>query len=143
MADPYYLQRFIEAQNSRYETVVSELTNGRKQSHWMWFIFPQIAGLGQSELAKKYAISSIDEARAYLAQPLLGSRLREATTIVNQLSDLTALEIFGNIDALKFHSSMTLFYQAGNDDTFLLALKKYFKGQLDIKTLEILQSQGG
>lgn len=141
MPDDYYLQRFIEAQNTCYEFVISELTNGKKQSHWMWFIFPQIAGLGQSERAKKYAISSIDEARVYLAQPLLGSRLREVTTIVNQLSGVTALEIFGNIDALKFHSSMTLFYQAGNDDIFLLALKKYFKGQSDIKTLKILQSQ--
>ena len=111
MDDPYDLQRFVDAQDAggTYERAVAELHGGRKQSHWMWFVFPQVAGLGQSPASKWFAISSLEEARAYLRHPVLGPRLAESTGILGQLPDGGANEIFGGLDAQKLRSSMTLF----------------------------------
>ena len=140
-ADPHILQRFVEAQASVYEEVLSELRAGRKRSHWIWFIFPQIAGLGYSPTAQYYAIRSLSEAQAYLQHPILGQRLRECTQIVNQIAGSTIHEIFGSPDDLKFRSSMTLFTKATNDnEPFVAALQKYFEGKPDPRTLERIES---
>ena len=140
MDDPHNLQRFVGAQSSVYAQVCSELRDGRKRTHWMWFIFPQIEGLGYSELARRFAISSLQEAQAYLAHPILGPRLRECTRLVNQAGGRSIEQIFGSPDDLKFHSSMTLFARAAPDDeqVFDEALRKYFGGQPDPATLERL-----
>ncbi len=112
MSDPHDLQRFVDAQNPVFDQVLSELQAGHKRSHWMWFIFPQIRGLGASPMANRYAISSIAEARAYLGHPILGPRLRECTRLVTEIEGRTIAEIFGYPDDLKFRSSMTLFAHA-------------------------------
>ncbi len=131
------LERFIVAQDPIYERVVAELRAGRKTTHWMWFVFPQIAGLGRSRASVRYALASLDEARAYLDHPVLGARLRECTQIVADHSGLTAFEIFGGIDALKLHSSMTLFAHAAPDDPlFKTVLDRYFDAQADPNTLD-------
>jgi uncharacterized protein (DUF1810 family) len=138
-ADPHNLQRFIDAQHPIYGQVRDELQAGQKESHWMWFIFPQIKGLGSSPTAKKYAIGGIEEARAYLIQPLLGYRLRECTQLVNAVNGRSIEEIFGHPDHRKFHSSMTLFAHAyPSEKLFTAALAKYFQGEQDGKTLEQL-----
>jgi uncharacterized protein (DUF1810 family) len=135
--DPHNLQRFIDAQHPIYGQVRDELQSGRKESHWMWFTFPQIKGLGSSPTAQKYAIQDLDEAKAYLNHPLLGFRLRECTQLVNAVSGRTIDEIFGYPDHLKFHSSMTLFaHVSPGDKMFTAALAKYFHGELDRRTLE-------
>ena len=134
--DPYDLQRFVDAQRPVYAQVLSELGAGRKRSHWMWFIFPQIAGLGSSPMARRYAIASRDEAAAYLDHPLLGPRLRECTRVVKAIDGSGVEDIFGNPDDMKFRSSMTLFAQATSDNAdFLAALDKYFAGARDPATL--------
>jgi uncharacterized protein (DUF1810 family) len=136
MSDPYKLQRFVDAQAPVYKQVISELRAGRKRSHWMWFVFPQIAGLGRSDMARRYAISSLDEAKAYLAHPVLGPRLRECTALVNEVQGSSVDEIFGYPDDLKFGSSMTLFARAATDNrVFDTALKRYFGGKADAQTL--------
>jgi uncharacterized protein (DUF1810 family) len=138
-ADTHNLQRFVDAQHPIYGQVRDELAGGRKESHWMWFIFPQIKGLGTSATAQKYAISGIAEAEAYLGHPLLGFRLRECAQLVNAVNGRSIEDIFGYPDHLKFHSSMTLFARASpNDKVFTAALAKYFDGELDSKTLEQL-----
>jgi uncharacterized protein (DUF1810 family) len=138
-SDPYNLQRFLDAQHSIYGQVRDELRSGRKESHWMWFIFPQIQGLGTSPNAKKYAITDLAEAKAYLAHSLLGFRLRECTQLVNAVEGRSIESIFGYPDHMKFHSSMTLFAQASEADTlFADALKKFFHAQADLRTLEKL-----
>ena len=135
----FNLQRFVDAQTDYYDRAVSELRAGMKRSHWMWFIFPQIAGLGRSSTASYYAISSLKEAEAYLAHPVLGARLRECTLIVNKIEGRSVDEIFGYPDDLKFRSSMTLFAKASADNQiFLDALKKYFDGEMDELTLQRL-----
>jgi uncharacterized protein (DUF1810 family) len=140
--DTYDLERFVQAQEGVYEQACSELRAGRKRTHWMWFIFPQIKGLGSSEMAMRYAIASIEEAKAYLEHPVLGSRLRECTQTVLDVKGKTAEEIFGYPDNLKFHSSMTLFAQAAEiseeDLVFSQALDKYFEGKEDAETIERL-----
>jgi uncharacterized protein (DUF1810 family) len=140
MNDPYNLQRFVDAQNSVYEQVRSELRQGRKRSHWMWFIFPQIKGLGRSHMADAYAIASKIEAAAYLKHSVLGPRLRECTQLVTQVEGRTLEQILGYPDNLKFRSSMTLFAQAADDDNqlFVAALRKYCNGELDPATVERL-----
>lgn len=139
MDDPYQLKRFIDAQAYVYDEVLEELSRGRKTSHWMWFIFPQIDGLGSSHLAKKYAITSLQEAQAYLADPRLGSRLRECTRIVNGLKHRTLEQVFGSTDALKFRSCMTLFALADPDEAeFEEALKLYCDGKKDPLTMDQL-----
>ena len=118
MDEPYDLERFVRAQNAgrTYERAVAELRNGRKESHWMWYVFPQISGLGQSPTSKTFAISSLEEAKAYLRHPVLGARLAECTSVVAGTDGATAEEIFGGIDALKLRSSMTLFMRATSDE---------------------------
>ena len=132
------LERFVEAQAPVYDRALAELKAGRKQSHWMWFVFPQIAGLGRSPMAQHYAIQNLAEARAYLAHPLLGTRLRECTQAVLDVEGKTAHEIFGSPDDLKFRSSLTLFDFASPDDIFRTALEKYFDGEADALTVEKL-----
>ncbi len=134
--DPYDLQRFIAAQKSVYQEVREELRQGKKRSHWMWFIFPQIEGLGHSVMAQRYAISSLAEARAYLEHPLLGTRLRECTHLVAAAEGRSIDDIFGSPDNMKFRSSMTLFVTAAPDEAvFSDCLKKYFVGAPDAQTL--------
>ena len=140
MGDPHNLSRFVTAQAPVWARVAAELAAGRKQSHWMWFVFPQIAGLGHSTMAQLYAIGSLDEARAYLAHPLLGPRLHQATELVLAINGKTAHEIFGSPDDLKFRSSMTLFAAAAPDEPlFQHALDKYFAGEGDPLTLQKLR----
>ena len=127
MNDPWDLQRFVDAQNPVYERVCAELRRGCKETHWMWFVFPQMRGLGQSAMATRYGISSQAEAEAYLLHPVLGPRLRECTGLVNLIDGRTVDEIFGSPDNLKFRSSMTLFASATQDNAvFAEALRKYF-----------------
>ncbi|MBC8747461.1 MULTISPECIES: DUF1810 domain-containing protein [Paraburkholderia] len=132
-------QRFLDAQNPVYAQVCDELKHGRKRSHWMWFVFPQIHGLGASAMAQRFALSSLAEAQTYLRHPILGPRLRETTQLVNLVGDRSIEEIFGYPDYLKFRSSVTLFARATNDnDVFVEALRKYFGGEADPRTLELL-----
>ncbi|MEX3788552.1 DUF1810 domain-containing protein [Paraburkholderia sp. BR14374] len=139
MDDPYDLQRFLDAQDPVYAQVCDELKHGRKRSHWMWFVFPQIEGLGTSAMAQRFALSSLAEAQAYVRHPILGARLRETTQLVNLVSDRSIEEIFGYPDHLKFRSSVTLFAHATNDnDVFVEALRKYFGGEADPRTLQLL-----
>ncbi|HUI80747.1 MAG TPA: DUF1810 domain-containing protein [Bryobacteraceae bacterium] len=139
MHDPYHLQRFLDAQDTVVDQVRSELRLGRKSGHWMWFIFPQIRGLGHSHLANLYAITSREEAAAYLEHPILGPRLRECTQLVNQVEGRSIEQIFGYPDYLKFRSSMTLFAHAGaENDVFTHAIGKYFAGEYDRLTIERL-----
>jgi uncharacterized protein (DUF1810 family) len=133
MADD--LDRFVTAQEGVYEGVLEELRRGRKTGHWMWFVFPQIAGLGHSAMSQHYAIGSLDEARAYLAHPVLGPRLRECARIVAETTDRTALEILGSIDAMKLRSSVTLFHRAAPDEpVFAEVLDRFYDGRPDEAT---------
>ena len=133
------LERFVEAQAPVYDQALRELRAGRKQSHWMWFVFPQIAGLGHSAMAQTYAVESLEEARAYLAHPVLGVRLRECCQAVMDAQGKSAHDIFGSPDDLKFRSSMTLFDMAAPNDVFRTALEKYFDGAVDPFTLQNLR----
>jgi len=140
MSDPYNLHRFVEAQERVFDRVVGELKSGLKRSHWMWFIFPQIRGLGSSPMAQIYAISSLDEAKAYLQHPILGERLRECVRLVNNVEGRTRHEIFGSPDDMKFHSSMTLFALANpQEPLFAAALEKYCDGVTDSATIDRLK----
>jgi uncharacterized protein (DUF1810 family) len=141
MDDPYDLNRFVTAQDSggTYDQAVAELRRGRKASHWMWFVFPQVAGLGQTPTSRWFAISSLDEARAYLAHPVLGPRLLECAGIVAQAGGRTAEQIFGGIDALKLRSSATLFLRAAPDEpVFAEVLERFFGGEPDAATDRLL-----
>ncbi|WP_205634024.1 DUF1810 domain-containing protein [Labilithrix luteola] len=138
---PYDLERFVLAQNgaNTYAHALQELRRGRKTSHWMWFVFPQIAGLGQSSMARTYAIASLEEARAYLAHPILGKRLLECLDVLRALPETNAQTIFGGIDAIKLRSSLTLFLRAAPDQAiFQELLERYFGGVLDPATDERL-----
>lgn len=138
----YQLERFVAAQEGVYQQAVNELSAGRKRSHWMWFIFPQLAGLGSSAMAQHYAISGLAEARAYLAHPVLGARLRECGALALAVQGATVHGIFGSPDNMKFHSSMTLFAQAAPDDAlFRACLDKYFGGVPDQATLDLLHKE--
>lgn len=144
MEDPYDLERFVLAQDAgeTYRHALEELRGGAKRSHWMWFVFPQLAGLGQSPTARKYAVSSIDEARAYLRHPVLGPRLVECAEVVAGLEGRTAGQIFGGIDERKLHSSMTLFLRADPQQAaFRVVLAKYFEGLPDAATDRLLAGQ--
>lgn len=139
MNDPFNLQRFVEAQAPVFEQARSELREGRKTGHWMWFIFPQIQGLGSSSMAREFAIGSLAEAQEYLKHPILGPRLRECTRLVNEVKDRSIHQLLGYPDDLKFRSSMTLFAHATADNqVFMDALQKYFAGEFDRLTLERL-----
>jgi uncharacterized protein (DUF1810 family) len=139
MIDTYNLERFIAAQAGIYETALSEIRHGHKRSHWMWFIFPQIAGLGFSAMAQEYAIRSLGEARAYLTHLVLGSRLRECVAALQGLTNTSAEAVFGGIDAIKLRSSLTLFIAAGADPLLQSALDRWFGGQEDARTLRLLE----
>jgi uncharacterized protein (DUF1810 family) len=141
MADPYRLRRFLDAQdlNRTYQQVISELRNGRKSSHWMWYVFPQVKGLGRSWTANEYAIASLDEARAYLQHPVLGPRLVECARLLLAIDGKSAADVLGSLDAIKLRSSMTLF--AGADPqqaVFRRVLDKYFQGSEDPETIRRL-----
>jgi uncharacterized protein (DUF1810 family) len=139
------LGRFLRAQEDRgtYERALAELRAGRKRSHWMWFVFPQLQGLGHSELSRRYAIASLQEARAYLADPVLGARLRECATALLALEGASAQDVLGGVDALKLRSSMTLFARAAaapeEEDLFERVLARYFAGAGDELTLRLLE----
>jgi uncharacterized protein (DUF1810 family) len=138
-SDPFHLQRFVDAQARVYAGVVDELRAGRKRSHWIWFVFPQIAGLGSSATAARYAVSSLDEARAYLRHDVLGPRLHECTRLVNAVQDRSIGEIFGSPDDMKVRSSMTLFARATEDNSdFVELLARYYDGNEDPLTLQRL-----
>jgi uncharacterized protein (DUF1810 family) len=137
--DPFDLQRFVDAQARVYRQVVDELRAGRKRSHWIWFIFPQIAGLGSSATAARYAIASLDEARAYLRHDVLGPRLQECTQLVNAVQGRSIGQIFGSPDDMKVRSSMTLFAHATDDNgDFVELLARYYDGEKDPFTLQRL-----
>lgn len=136
------IDRFLEPQKSSYAIALGEVRNGRKVSHWMWYIFPQLRGLGQSNVAWYYGIEDLDEAKAYLDHPVLGQRLREITQTALGLSETDPMKIFGWPDDMKFRSCMTLFAQVSGDDLFTRVLDKFFGGQEDSMTLELLKQKG-
>jgi len=143
MHDPHRLQRFVDAQDEdrTYDAALRELRDGRKRSHWMWFIFPQIAGLGQSPASRRYAISSLDEARASIEHPVLGPRLEECARALLERPGASARDIFGGIDAMKLRSSMTLFHRADPDNPlFSEVLDRYFGGEPDEATDRLLDA---
>ncbi len=143
-ADPFDLRRFVDAQDRVYDTVLAELRNGAKRSHWIWFVFPQLRGLGHSPTAVRFGISSLDEARAYLAHPVLGPRLRECTRLVAAIDDSSADDVFGWPDNLKVRSSMTLFARATDDPDvqaeFRAVLDKFYDGAEDSATVDLLSA---
>ncbi len=137
--DPFDLQRFVDAQDRVYDQVLAELRAGAKRSHWIWFIFPQLSALGRSSTAKRFGIASLAEAQAYLAHPVLGSRLRECTRLVLAIDGRSVDDIFGRPDNLKVRSSMTLFAHATGDNAdFTAVLDKFYGGEQDPRTLELL-----
>jgi uncharacterized protein (DUF1810 family) len=141
MQDPYRLRRFVDAQNqnSQYQAVVSELRNGRKSSHWMWYVFPQVKGLGRSWMANEYAIGSLAEAQAYLRHPVLGPRLIECAQLLLAIDGKSAADVFGLVDAMKLRSSMTLFSRADPQQAvFHQVLDRYFQGSEDQETISRL-----
>lgn len=140
MGHDFNLQRFVDAQDPVFEDVLLELRRGDKEGHWMWFIFPQIKRLGSSAMSQRFAISSRAEAQAYLAHAVLGPRLIQCTELVNAVEGRSAERIFGPMDAMKFRSSMTLFREVASDALFGQALKKYFAGEPDTRTLQLLGS---
>lgn len=137
--EPFDLNRFVVAQAREYAQALAELRAGRKQSHWMWYVLPQLRGLGSSRMANLYAIGSLAEARAYLAHPILGPRLRECVAALNGLAGLSAVDVLGEVDAAKLRSCLTLFAEvAGDDPGFIEGLNKYFQGLPDRRTLSLL-----
>ena len=129
---------FREAQDPIYSQVIEELRGGKKQGHWMWFIFPQIAGLGSSEMSVLYSLADLEAAIAYADDATLGQRLRECCTLANAVKGLSAIEVFGAVDSLKLQSSLTLFLLATKEPVFQFGLAKYFRGEMDPKTVEIV-----
>jgi len=141
MTDTTFLKKFLDAQEHDYDVALAEIKKGRKQSHWMWYIFPQIQGLGFSEMSRRYAIKSTAEAQQYLADPVLGARLIEISRELTQLGSGNATAVFGTPDDLKLRSSMTLFSSLANTDpVFDLVLRKFFNDEKDPKTLTIMQT---
>lgn len=139
MPDPHDLERFVDAQSADYAHALAELRAGRKQNHWMWYVLPQMRGLGTSPMSRQYGIASLDEARAYLAHPVLGPRLRECVAVMNALPGNDPRAVLGPTDALKFRSCLTLFATvAPEEHAFETALDKYFAGRPDPRTLELL-----
>lgn len=137
-SDFYELDRFVTAQAGSYETALAEIRRGTKRSHWMWYVFPQLAGLGRSETARHFGIRSLDEARAYLEHPVLGPRLRECVAALQDLTGRTADAVFGGVDAMKLRSALTLFIEAGAGPLFSAALGRWFDGEKDPMTLRLL-----
>jgi uncharacterized protein (DUF1810 family) len=144
MIGAHKLQHFVDAQAPVYQSVLAELEGGKKRSHWMWFIFPQLRGLGRSEMAQRYALDSLADARSYLAHPILGARLFECSALVCAIQDRPIAAIFGTPDDMKFHSCMTLFSQARPEHPiFIECLQKYFDGRPDAATLALLAPTSG
>lgn len=141
MSDGLDLQRFVDAQALTYDKALAEVRRGAKRSHWMWFVFPQIAGLGSSAMAQRYAIASLGEARAYLAHPILGARYRQCVTALQDLTSMTAKAVFGTVDALKLRSSLTLFAEASGLPLFDAAIDRWFGGEKDEASLRIIDRQ--
>jgi uncharacterized protein (DUF1810 family) len=139
MTHAFDLQRFVDAQDPVYRQVRAELAAGEKTSHWMWFVFPQLKGLGRSSMAERFGIGSIDEATAYLRHPVLGARLKECTQLVLAVDGRTAAQILGAPDDVKFRSSMTLFAAVAEEPLFRRAIDKYFDGVEDSRTLALLE----
>ncbi|MCO1335482.1 DUF1810 domain-containing protein [Microbulbifer sp. OS29] len=141
MSNYFDLERFCQAQDDTYTQALQELRQGHKRSHWIWYIFPQIKGLGHSATSQRYGVAGLGEAQAYLKHPQLGPRLRECCHALLNLQDFSALEIFGSLDAIKVRSCMTLFTHAagGTDNLFIQVLEEYYEGKQDPRTLEILQ----
>ena len=140
LEDPHDLQRFLDAQHGVHAAALAELKRGRKASHWMWFVFPQVAGLGLSDMSRRYAIAALDEARAYLENPVLGPRLIAGVEAVQTVQGRSAHEIFGSPDDRKFQSCLTLFEQvASAPEVFAAALDRYYGGERDVRTLEMLE----
>lgn len=135
MAADFHLDRFVTAQATTYDTALAEIRRGAKRGHWMWYVFPQIAGLGTSDMARRYAIGSLDETRAYLAHPLLGLRLRDCVGALQDLTGTSAIAVFGEVDAMKLRSCLTLFAEAGGGPLFGAALDRWFDGAADAATL--------
>lgn len=143
MADSFDLERFVSAQASSYAQALAELRAGRKRSHWIWYVLPQMKGLGMSGMSQRYGIASLDEARAYLAHPLLGPRLRECVAAINAHAHEDAETILGGIDAQKFRSCLTLFIRAGGGGPFDTALRTFYAGREDEATLALLARKPG
>ncbi len=142
MTEKNNLQRFVDAQEQTYATALREIVRGHKTSHWMWFIFPQLSGLGSSEMARRYAIASLEEASAYLAHPELGARVLECVTALQDLPHAHAEAVFGSVDSKKLRSSLTLFLRAGGGELFEAALLRWFSGHADERTEHLLSSGG-
>ena len=143
MKGSFDLERFVKAQNPEWNSILSELREGDKRGHWMWFVFPQLKGLGSSPNANHFGITSRAEAKAYLDHSILGPRLLECTTLVNSVEGRSIEAIFGEIDAMKFRSSMTLFSEVASDnEVFEEAIKKYYRGEADQLTLKMLKAKG-
>ena len=141
-SDPFDLERFVEAQDATYSAALAEIRRGRKASHWMWFVFPQVRGLGFSEMSQRYAIQGLSEAKAYLAHPVLGQRYRECVAALQDLPPTSALQVFGDVDAAKLRSSLSLFLSATPDERLLVAaLDRWFSGVHDPKTVAQLAHQ--
>lgn len=138
----YDLERFVTAQERKYESILQEIRDGCKQGHWMWYMFPQMKGLGNSEKSRYYGIESAEEAEAYLAHPLLGKRLQELSIALLGLPTSDPQAVFGYTDSLKLRSSMTLFYQVSHYIVSERVLKKFFGGEMDQKTISILEESG-
>ncbi|GGB55047.1 DUF1810 domain-containing protein [Blastomonas aquatica] len=137
-SSPHNLDRFVAAQSNVFEAAIAEIRRGRKRGHWMWYIFPQIAGLGRSATAQCYAIASLDEARAYLAHPVLGPRLKSCVETLQDLPQSSPDDVFGAVDSVKLRSCLTLFAQAGGGVLFHAALNRWFDAEHDLATLDIL-----
>lgn len=141
-SDVFQLSRFVVAQENAYLTALEELRSGRKRSHWIWFVFPQLRGLGRSVTSEEYGLSGLAEARAYLADPLLGQRLRQSTQVMLAHRSLAASQVLGDLDALKFRSCLTLFTRADpTEQLFATALERFFNGERDARTLKLLEAQ--
>lgn len=141
MSDSFDLQRFVDAQARTYDQALAEVRRGAKRSHWMWFVFPQIAGLGSSAMAQRYAIASLEEARAYLSHPILGARYRQCVTALQDITGMTAKAVFGTVDALKLRSSLTLFAEASELPLLDAAIDRWFGGEKDEASLRIIDRQ--
>ena len=139
--DPFNLARFVDAQDGLFEDALAEIRRGQKRSHWMWFVFPQLRGLGSSEMAHRFGLSSLNEARAYLAHPILGARFQTIVEALQDLVDTSAVEVFGLVDARKLRSSLTIFNQAGGGALFQAALQRWFAGEEDPATLALINSK--
>lgn len=140
--EDFNLERFLKAQEYFYQVAYAEIKEGYKRSHWMWYIFPQIKGLGRSSMSEYYGITYLDEARAYLEDDVLGTRLREICEALLKHSDKSAMDIFGGVDSMKLKSSMTLFDKVSPDEVFGKVLDVFFNGQRDMRTLDMVESFG-